>query len=73
MDALLLGRLKMTPTEALSAYSKISDALPTRLAVSDEERHINDQNFTSVFTEVLESVGLSTKTPLRDDGSSCST
>jgi hypothetical protein len=59
--------------EALSAYSKLSDSLPTIPATSEYELQQNDQRFASAFTEVLESVGLSAEAPYREDNSSCAT
>jgi hypothetical protein len=73
LDALLLGRLKMTVSQAIAAYSEVSDALPSRPAESEEKLKQNDQQFESAFTKLLKDSGFPADTPLREDDSSCST
>lgn len=73
IDALLYGRLRMSPSEAIIAYTKLLQAMPIRQAETNEELIENDDKFSSVFIGILEDVGLSANAPLRDDNLPCQT
>jgi hypothetical protein len=58
LDAILLGRLGLTPRQAIHAYLKLEPALSVGPAKDDEERKRNSEAFESAFTQVLSDAGL---------------
>jgi hypothetical protein len=73
LDALLLGSLRMTVSQAIAAYTELCPALPTKPVDSEEKCKQNDQKFSSKFTKTLEDSGFSADAPLRENDSACST
>lgn len=63
----------MTPSEAITAYTKLAEAMPTRQAKTDEEVTANDDKFRACFIQTLIDAGLSVDVPLQDDTLSCQT
>lgn len=66
VDAILLGRLEMTPAEAIEAYMKIASALSVGPAQDDDERRKNSEAFEAAFIEVLKAANLALDAPLQD-------
>jgi hypothetical protein len=63
---ILIGRLRLPPSKAIEAYERLALVMPTKAAMSDEERKRNTSAFKAVFIEVLESAGFDQTTPMMD-------
>jgi hypothetical protein len=63
---ILIGRLRLSPSKAISAYEKLVPVIPIQAAKSDDERNLNTEAFKAVFVEVLETVGFDQNTPMLD-------
>jgi hypothetical protein len=57
IDALLLGRLHLTPAKAAAAYVKLEPHLSVRPTHSEDEREKNTRSFENAFSEVLIDAG----------------
>ncbi|KAG8765142.1 hypothetical protein FRC15_007184, partial [Serendipita sp. 397] len=57
--AILLGRLCMTPTQAIESYSKLSPAIVTMVAstVDQVQRETNTSRFKEAFDQLLRDAG----------------
>jgi hypothetical protein len=64
VDAILLGRLGLTSSEAISAYRKLEPALSVGPAKDDKERKRNSEEFETAFREVLSDAGFDADTPM---------
>jgi hypothetical protein len=64
VDAILLGRLGLTFSEAINAYRKLEPALSVRPAKDDKERKRNSEVFETAFREVLSDAGFEADTPM---------
>jgi hypothetical protein len=65
--AILIGRLRLSPSQAIKAYTKLVRALPTEPAKDDNEKNRNTEVFKAAFTEVLKEAGFEPDTPMLDD------
>ena len=65
--AILIGRLRLSPSKAIEAYMKLVRVLPTKPAKDDDERKKNTEIFKAAFTEVLEEAGFEPNAPMLDD------
>jgi hypothetical protein len=70
LDAIFLGRLGLTPTEAIDAYMKLEPALSVGPAKDDEERKRNSEAFEAAFIQVLSDVKLDADAPMLDPDTS---
>jgi hypothetical protein len=66
LNAILLGRLGLTPSQAIKAYLTLDAALSVSPTKDAEERQRNTEEFSTAFCQVLESVGLTAETPMMD-------
>lgn len=66
MDAILLGSMRMTPSQAIDAYMKVAHLISVKPTQNDEERKSNSERFESAFRNVLEEASLKPDTPLLD-------
>ena len=64
VDAILLGRLGLKPSEAIDAYRKLEPALSVGPAKDDKERKRNSEAFEAAFREVLSDAGFEADTPM---------
>ncbi len=64
VDALLLGRMGLTPSQATDAYLKLEPALSVGPAKDDDERKRNSEAFETAFLEVLSDAGLEANAPM---------
>jgi hypothetical protein len=65
----LIGRLRLSPSNAIEAYEKLVPVIPTHAAKGEEERKTNTEAFKAVFVKVLEDAGFDKNTPmLEKDG-----
>ncbi|KAG8805932.1 hypothetical protein FRC17_005263, partial [Serendipita sp. 399] len=55
--AILLGRLLMTPAQAIEAYYKLSPAISTKVAADQSERESNTARFKHAFDQLLKDAG----------------
>ncbi|PVF91496.1 hypothetical protein CPB86DRAFT_183430, partial [Serendipita vermifera] len=62
--ALLLGRLQMTTTQAIKAYSSLAVVIATEPTEGKEERDINKRRFMDAFESILTEKGYSTDSPM---------
>jgi hypothetical protein len=65
--ALLIGRLRLTPSKALEAYMKLMPALSVKPTNDDKERKRNTVLFEKLFLEVLSDAGFEAGSPMLDD------
>jgi hypothetical protein len=68
VDAILLGRLGLKPSEAIDAYRKLEPALSVGPAKDDKERKRNSEAFEAAFREVLSDAGFEADTPMITTG-----
>jgi hypothetical protein len=64
VDAILLGRMNLTPSQAIDAYMKLEPALSVGPAKDDDERKRNSEAFDAAFREVLSDSGLEANAPM---------
>jgi hypothetical protein len=55
--ALLVGKMRFTPSQATEAYKKLEPALSVGPTEDEEERERNMDAFKKAFTEILEEHG----------------
>jgi hypothetical protein len=65
--ALLIGRLRLTPSKALDAYMKLIPSLTVKPTHDDKERKRNTVLFEKLFLEVLSDAGFAADSPMLDD------
>jgi hypothetical protein len=65
--AIFVGRMKMTISEAIEAYTKLLPALSVPPTKDEEERRANTEMFRSAFLEILEETGFDEKTLFLDE------
>jgi len=70
LDAIFLGRLGLTPKQAIEAYLKLEPALSVGPAKDDEERKRNSEAFKAAFIEVLSDANLDADAPMLDPDTS---
>jgi hypothetical protein len=70
LDAIFLGRLELTPAEAIEAYLKLEPVLSVGPAKDDEERKRNSKAFEAAFIQVLLDAKLEADAPMLDPDSS---
>ena len=70
LDAIFLGRLGLTPKQAIEAYLKLEPALSVGPAKDDEERKRNSEAFNAAFIEVLSDANLDADAPMLDPDTS---
>jgi hypothetical protein len=64
---ILIGRLRLSPSQAIEAYMKLEAIMPKKPAKDDEERSCNSTAFKTVFLEILNEAGFEADTPMVDD------
>jgi len=64
---ILIGRLSLSPSQAIKAYMKLDAVMPKKPAKDDEERSQNSTAFKTAFLEVLNEAGFESDTPMVDD------
>jgi hypothetical protein len=64
---ILVGRLRLSPSQAIEAYMKLVPVMPNEPAKNDEERKRNTEAFKTVFVEILNEVGFDQSTPMLDN------
>jgi hypothetical protein len=64
VDALLLGRMGLTPSQATDAYMKLEPALSVGPAKDDDERKRNSEAFDAAFLDVLSDAGFEANAPM---------
>jgi hypothetical protein len=64
---ILIGRLRMSPSQAIEVYMKLEEAMPKGPAKDNEERSRNSMVFKTAFTEVLKEAGFEADTPMADE------
>jgi hypothetical protein len=64
---ILIGRLRLSPSNAIEAYMKLVAEMPNEPAKNDEERKKNTEEFKAAFVEVLEGAGFDQQTPMLDE------
>jgi hypothetical protein len=64
VDALLLGRMGLTPSQAIDAHLKLKPALSVGPAKDDDERKRNSEAFDVAFRGVLSDAGLEPNAPM---------
>jgi hypothetical protein len=64
---ILIGRLRLSPSRAIEAYTRLASVIPTQAAKGDEEKKVNTEAFKVVFIEVLNDAGFDQNTPMLDE------
>jgi hypothetical protein len=64
---ILIGRLRLSPSQAIEAYMKLDAVMPKKPTKNDEERTQNSTAFKTAFLEVLNEAGFESDTPMADD------
>jgi hypothetical protein len=64
---ILIGRLRMSPSQAVEAYTKLEPVIPKQPAKDDQERNQNSMVFKAAFMEVLVDAGFEADTPMVDE------
>jgi hypothetical protein len=64
---ILIGRLRMSPSQAIEAYMKLEEVTPKEPAKDKEERSQNSVAFKTTFEEVLKKAGFESDTPMVDE------
>ena len=64
---ILIGRLRLSPSQAIEAYVKLEAVMPTKPAKDDAERSRNSAAFRTAFVEVLKEAGFEADTPMVDE------
>ena len=64
---ILIGRMRLSPSQAIEAYMKLEAVMPTKPAKDDEERTRNSTAFRTAFIEVLKEAGLEADAPMVDE------
>jgi hypothetical protein len=64
---ILIGRLRLSPSQAIEAYMKLEAVMPIKPAKDDQERSRNFTAFRTAFIEVLKEAGFEADTPMVDE------
>jgi hypothetical protein len=64
---ILIGRLRLSPSQAIEAYMKLDAVIPKEPAKDEQERNKNSAVFKAAFVEVLKETGLDADTPMVDE------
>jgi len=64
---ILIGRLRLSPSQAIEAYMKLEAAMPKGPAKDDQERSRNSTAFKTAFAEVIKEAGFEPDTPMVDE------
>ena len=64
---ILIGRLRLSPSQAIEAYMKLEAVMPTKPAKDDQERSGNSATFKTAFMEVIKEAGFEADTPMVDE------
>jgi hypothetical protein len=64
---ILIGRLRLSPSQAIDAYMKLEAVIPMKPAKYDQARIKNSTVFRAAFTEVLKEAGFEPDTPMVDE------
>ena len=64
---ILIGRLRLSPSQAIEAYMKLETVMPKEPAKDDQERSRNSAAFKTAFMEVLKEAGFEADTPMVDE------
>jgi hypothetical protein len=64
---ILIGRLRLSPSQAIEAYMKLEAVMPKKPAKDDKTRSKNSMEFKAAFTEVLKEAGFEPDTPMVDE------
>lgn len=66
LDAILLGKLRFTVSQAIEAYIKLAPYLSVTPSQEEQTKKANSRRFEEVFRQVLADAGLSVDTPMLD-------
>jgi hypothetical protein len=64
---ILIGRLHLSLSNAIDAYTRLVAVIPTQPVRDDEERKINSEAFRAVFLDVLKDAGFEPDSPMIDE------
>ena len=64
---ILIGRLRLSPSQAIEAYMKLEATMPTEPTKNDQERIQNSTAFNAAFLEVLKDAGFEADAPMLDE------
>jgi hypothetical protein len=64
---ILIGRMRLSPSQAIEAYMKLEAVMPAEPAKDDAERSQNSTAFRAGFVEVLKEAGFEADTPMVDE------
>jgi hypothetical protein len=64
---ILIGRMCLSPSQAIEAYMKLEAVVPIEPAKDDEERSQNSTVFRNAFIEVLTEAGFEADTLMIDE------
>jgi hypothetical protein len=64
---ILIGRLRMSPSQAIEAYMKLEEVIPKKPAKDDQERSQNSIVFNAAFSEVIKEAGFEVDAPIVDE------
>jgi hypothetical protein len=64
---ILIGRLRLSPSQAIEAYVKLEAVMPKNPAKDEQERSQNSTAFKTAFVEVLKEAGFEADTPMVDE------
>ena len=64
---ILIGRLRLSLSQAIEAYMKLEAVMPKEPAKDDQERSRNSAAFKTAFMEVLKEAGFEADTPMVDE------
>jgi hypothetical protein len=67
LAVILIGRLRLSPSQAIEAYMILDAVMPKRPAKNDEESSQNSTAFETAFLEILNEAGFESDTPMVDD------
>jgi hypothetical protein len=64
---ILIGRLRLSSSQAIEAYVKLEAVMPPKPAKDDQERSRNSTAFRTAFLEVLKEAGFEADAPMVDE------
>ena len=64
---ILIGRLRLSPSQAIEAYMKLDAVMPKESAKDDQEKSRNSAAFKTAFLEVINEAGFDADTLMVDE------
>jgi hypothetical protein len=64
---ILIGRLRLSLSNAIEAYMRLVAVIPTEPAKDEEERKVNSEVFKAAFSDVLKDAGFEPDSPMVDE------